>query len=159
MFIISNQFSRRVCGESCFSCTRESEKERHISCIPFVGTTVHGEYICPRHQIVHQCKDTLFHLAGIWCSQYDHFLSLKTECDAGCTFHSFNGGIGWQTTCIVDGEIRFAESGQFFFCGTDQHVVHKECMVRQRADDSDFQSVFRIPSSITINRVSPGLFI
>ena len=75
------------------------------------------------HTTYHNGENTLFHLAGILGAENNHLHPLKVDLNGGRGGHSFCESIGRELASIVDDEVGFTEVLQFFFGGSDKHVV------------------------------------
>ena len=56
-------------------------------------------------------------------------------------------------TSIKDDEVRFAKVVKFFSGRTDEHIVHEQRVISARADDTNLNAVFRVPTSKGIDNV------
>ena len=153
MFVVSDQGSFGIGGQSGFTCPGQPEEQRNVALGSFVGATVHRKHADFGHQIVHDREDALFHFTGVLRAQEHKFAILETESDTRLGGHAFNLGIGVSGAAVIDDEIGLAEVGQLLRCGADQHVVHKQRMIRLATDHSHLQLMLRIPAGVTIEHV------
>ena len=50
---------------------------------------------------------------------------------------------------------RCAKAGELLLRRADEHGVHEQRVIRPRADDADFDAVFRIPAGEAVETVEP----
>ena len=120
---------------------------------------MHGKHVFSRHDVIHDREHAFFHLTGVFGSQNHHLSTIKMDrytCRAG---HSLDVRLGRTLAGVVNHVIRFAERLEFLLGRSNQHVVHEECVIRSRTDNSNFNSVFRIPTREAVHHVKPGLRI
>jgi len=82
-------------------------------------------------------------------------LSSKTDVDARRRTHPSGETIRRESASVVDDEVGRAEVRTFIVCRADEHRVHEEGVIRQRADDADLHAILRIPSGETIDAIEP----
>lgn len=110
---------------------------------------------------MHNTEDTLLHFTSVLGTQDDDFVALEVNLDTGLRSQVLDGDGSLEFTSVENVEVDFlviTEVLNKFLGGRgDEHVLHEESMVRSAADNSDFESVFRIPSSVSINNIKSGL--
>jgi len=74
--------------------------------------------------------------------------------DTGAGGHADGVSVGREGTGVVDCEIRSAVCLHLFFGGTDEHVAHEETVVGSGTDDTDLDSVARVPPGVTVKDVN-----
>jgi len=57
----------------------------------------------------HDREDALLHLAGVLCSENDHFHAFEIDLDRGRRAHAFGESVGRELTGVIDDEIRLAK--------------------------------------------------
>ena len=74
-------------------------------------------------KIVHDAKDTLFHLASILCTENDHLHALEIDLDGCGRCHARCETIGGELTSVVNDKIGITKAGEFLGSRADEHVV------------------------------------
>lgn len=110
------------------------------------------------HLIKENGKDTLLHLPSVLRTKDDHLLFGKVDGNRCSGGHSDGISIGGKGACIVDDIVR-VKMLQLLRSRADEHVSHKQGMIRPGAYDSNIDSIMLIPSGISIHDVDavPGV--
>jgi len=158
VFVITDQLSLGVSRKSGLTSSGQTEQQGNVTLFTFVGGGVERKDSFLGHQVVHNTKDTLLHFSGVLGAENRHSSLGKVDGNTGLGGNSFNGRGSGEFTGVDDMEINFSAeiTGELFGSGDDEHVSHKESVICTRADDSDGDSVTRIPTGITINDVETG---
>jgi hypothetical protein len=116
VLVITNQFTVRIGREGSLSSSGETKEESNISLL--------GTYVCggverelaklDRLEIVHDGKDPLLHLSGVFCPEDNHLHPLEVDLDRGCGTHALGESIGRELTGVVDDEIWFTKITKLF---------------------------------------------
>ena len=116
-----------------------------------------GENSLLGHFVVHNTEDTLLHFTSVLGTQDDNLVVLEVNLDTGFSGQILDREGSLELTSIENVEVDFliiAEILSKLLRGrSDKHVLHEESVIRSAANDSDFKSVFRIPSSISIDDI------
>ena len=83
VLIVADKPAGRIGGERRFAGARQTEEERRISAGPDVGGAMHREDAVQRQEEIHQRKDRLFDLAGVYRVADDAELLGEVEEDEG----------------------------------------------------------------------------
>lgn len=181
MLVVTNEQTVGVGTERRLAGTAQTEKERDITLgarsvrLGLVGRRVERELLeSDRLEVVHDGKDALFHLAGVLCTENDHFHSLKVDFDRGRRGHARRESVGGELTSVVDDKVGLAKVGKLLGCRADQHVVlssssapakptlevvnhlkthHEKCVVGSRGNDSDLDTVLGVPSGKSVKDI------
>ncbi|KAH3664895.1 hypothetical protein OGATHE_003710 [Ogataea polymorpha] len=155
MLVIADQLPVRVCAERGFSCSRQTKEERHVAVLhALVGRRVQCQHlVLHRHEVKHHGENTLFHLTSVLGSQNDHLHLLEVDLDTGGRRHAFGEHVRRELAGVPDREVWLAKVAQLLVGGSDQHVLHEQCVVGPRTDDSHLDSVARVPASKGVDDV------
>lgn len=151
VFVISDEFTIRVCREGCFSGAGEAEEDGGaVSLGVSDGGAVHGKVPFHGHQIVHESEDAFFHFSGVFGAEDNHFFFFEADVDGGFGGHTGSETVGWELSGIVNGDVRLTKVCEFFFGRVDEHDLHEEGVIGAGAYDADFDAVSGIPTRIGI---------
>ena len=114
---------------------------------------MHRQNASLRHRVVHVREHGFLHFPGIFSAENDDFAILQRQINAGPGGHAAGVAVGGESTRVVDHQVGIAEGLQSFVRGADQHVVHKQCVIRSRADHANLQSSVWIPTSVAVHHV------
>ena len=66
--------------------------------------------------------------------------------------HIFSGWVSGKLSCIQNCKVNLLSEVLFklSILSSDQHLLHKQSMIRSGTDNSDIKSVFLIPAGISI---------
>lgn len=110
---------------------------------------------------MHNTEDTLLHFTSVLSTQDDNLVVLEVNLDSALSGQVLDGERSLEFTSIENVEIDFlviTEILNKLLGGRgDEHVLHEESVVRSAADNSDFESVLGIPSSVSIDNIKSGL--
>ena len=150
----------KFAADSRLSGTRETEEQGNISLLSvwsghgLVGARVQRELTeLDRLQVVHNGEDTLLHFTGVLGTQDNHFHSLEVDFDRSSGSHTGSESVGRELSGVVDDEVGFAVVFELLRRWSDQHVVHEQGVVGSGSDDSDLDSVLRIPTGEAVKDV------
>ena len=108
------------------------------------------------HEVEHDREYTLLHFTGILSAENDHLMCIKIDGDAGARCHADRVPVCGEGAGIVDSKVWAAIGLHLLLGGTDKHVSHEETVVRSSTDDTDFDSVTRVPACVSIKDVNSG---
>ena len=89
-----------------------------------------GPKITFGHEVIHDREHSLFHLAGVLGTKDNHLAAVEIDRHTGFRFHAFDGGVGGLATGVVNHVVRFTKVRQLLFGRANQHVVHKQRVIR-----------------------------
>lgn len=157
MLVITDKSTVGISRQSSLSGSRQTKEQSDVSVLPFICGRMEGENVMLYgHKIEHDREDALLHLAGVFRSKDDHLLRLEVDGDTSAGSHTGRVPVCRERTGVVDSEIGTSVSLHLLLGGTDEHVSHEETVVCTSTDNTDFNSVTRIPSSITIKDIDAG---
>ena len=99
---------------------------------------MHGQSALLWHVIVHDSKDTLFHLASVLAAKNHHLPLAEVHVDRGLGAAILGRRVSLELTGVHDGEVGPVREGllQSFLVVSEQHLLHEKSMIRPGADDS-----------------------
>ena len=153
VLVVANELTRGFGRKRRFAGARKTKEETGIAVVAFVGRAVHGKEALLRHEIIHDREDALLHFARILGAEDDEFAALKVEVDGSRRSEGFSCRVGNKLPGVEDDVVRFAKAGELFLRGTDQHVVHEERMIGASADDTNLETIFRIPTGESVDDI------
>ena len=160
MFVVADEVAVRVGRKGGFAGAGEAEEDGGALAALFGGGgAVHGELALFRHEVVHDGEHAFFHFARVFGAEDDHVFFFKGERDGGGAGDAFNGAVGGAVAGVVDDVIRLAEVCEFRVGRADEHIVHKERVVRAGGDDTHFQAVFFVPAGVAVQHIDVFRFI
>lgn len=104
-----------------------------------------------RHQVEHDSENTLLHLTSVLSTEDDHLHVLEVDLNGSVRGHTLSVDVSGELTSVVDGKVRFAEVLKLLLSGADQHVAHEQGVVGTRTDDSNLDTVARVPAGVSVN--------
>jgi hypothetical protein len=155
VLIIADKFAISDGTESGFTSSRESEEQANITSCSKVAAGVEREMSLLGHQVVHDGENTLLHFSCILRSKDNHLSLLEVE--GNCSFADNIGDefVGSKLSSVEDVVVSsIGEVGFKLFLGRfDQHVSHEESMITSGAHNSDSDTFFKVPTSISIDNI------
>jgi len=147
VFVITDEETVGIGRKSCLSSSRETKKESDVALIlADISGRVKRELAKFNWlEIMHDGKDTLLHLAGVFRTEDDHLHTLEVDFNRGCGTHTLRKTVGRELTSVVDDEVWFTKVGELLLGRADQHVMHEEGVVSTGANNPDLNTVLRIP--------------
>lgn len=112
--------------------TREAKEERHIAMLSDVAATMQREHAALGHEVVHDCKDALFHFPSILRAEDDHLHAAEADVHAAAARHVRGVAVAGEGAGIEDGKVGLAKVVELLFSGSYQHVVHEQRVVGLR---------------------------
>lgn len=157
MLIITDESTVGISRQSRLTRSRQTKEQSDVSIFTLIRGRMESEHVMPdRHKIEHDSEDALLHLTGIFCTKDHHLLRLEVDGDTGAWGHTGGIPISRERTGVVNCEIGTSISLHLLFCGTDKHISHEETVVCPCTNNSDFDPVTSIPSSISVKDVDSG---
>jgi hypothetical protein len=152
VFVVSDERALRVTGQGSLARSRETKQDSGVSFGANVGGAVHGEGSALGHVVVHDAKDTFFHLAGVGGAQDDLLLRGEVHVDRG-----FVGNIVQLASDEFSG-VNNREVGarlEIFLNGrlivADKHILHEESVVGPGTNDAGLDLVLLVPACVVVN--------
>lgn len=153
VLVVTDESTVGVGRQSRLAGSRQTEEERDIAVLAFVGGGVQGQdVVLDGHLVEEDGEDALLHLAGVLGAQDDHLLGGEVDGDRGGRGHALGVAVGGELAGIVDGVVG-VEVLKLLAGRADEHVSHEEGMVGASADDTDADSVLFVPASIAVNDI------
>ena len=115
---------------------------------------MHAEATTSRHVVVHDAENTFLHLACVRGSQDDELLRCEIHIDRSLVTDVLDVFVGHELTSVHDGEIWASVcevSLDVRQLSANEHLLHKEGVVRSGRDDSSLDSVLLVPACVSIN--------
>ena len=157
MLVISDQIPIICSWKCCLSCSRESKEKADVVWVSFanIATWVKWKMTFLWHKVVHDRKNSFLHLTCVLTTQNDHLSLLEVKTDSNVSNYIRDVFVSHKFTGIKNIVISSVReiSPQFSCSRSDKHIGHKESMVRTSTHNSDSDSIFRAPSSISINYI------
>jgi hypothetical protein len=66
-----------ISGQGSFSGATQSKQKRHISILPFIGTSMHTQDSSLGHEVMHHPEKTFFHFPSVLGTQNNHPMSVQ----------------------------------------------------------------------------------
>ena len=153
VLVIADEAALRIRRQGGFAGAGQAKKERGVALFAHIGRAVHGQNVLFGQEVIEHGEDALFHFAGVFRAQNDHFSKFKAEVDAGGRGHFGGVQVGGKPARVDDGIIGFAKIFEFCARGPHEHVVHEQGLVRAGADHAHFDAVFGIPTRVPIHDI------
>jgi hypothetical protein len=115
---------------------------------------VHGEDPPLRHQVVHDREDALLHFASVFRTEDHNLARFEIKVDAGFGGHSWGVSIRWESPAVEYDEIGLSKVYKLLFRRANEHRVHKQRVIRTRADNPHLYLCCRIPSGKSVETVN-----
>ncbi|GIX63970.1 uncharacterized protein BcabD6B2_34050 [Babesia caballi] len=152
VLVVADELARRVRRQRRLAGAGEPEEQRHVAARADVARRVQRQQALERHQVHHEREDALFHLARILRPQNHHLHPLVAQADGRRARNALGVAVAREGARVVEHEVRL-EGAQLLRGRLDQQVLHKERVVRARADDPHADAVLRVPSGVGVGDV------
>ena len=161
MLVVSDKLSLWISRKGGFACTRKSEEKCNIAVLSFVGAWMERENSSFWHEVMHDREDSLLHFSSILSSEDDNLPLAEVQWHRSLWGDSLDSIRGREFTSIEDVIVDIFREifRDLIRSRNDEHISHKESVVSSRANNSDPNAVFWVPSSITIDNVQLRWFL
>lgn len=105
-----------------------------------------------RHLVEEDSENTFLHFSCILSTEDDHFLVREVYGYRGSRSHALGISIGREGSSVINSIIRM-EMLEVFPVWSDEHVAHEESVIGPSTNDSNFDSVFLVPSCKPVDNV------
>lgn len=154
VLVVTNQSAVRVSRQGRLAGAGETKEERNVAIGALVGTRVERQLAeLDGLQVVHDGKDTLFHLTSVLGTENDHLATLEVDFNRGRGCHARREAVRRELTGVVDDEVGLAKVLELLACGPDEHIVHEQSVVGTGADDANLDAVLGVPASKAVKDV------
>ncbi len=150
VFVITDELTVRIAGQSGFSRTRKAKENGGIAVFSDVGRAVHAEhaFLVGKNKI--ECgENTFLDFAGVSGTTDQHHFAGEIENGEIMLTSAVNGRVGFEAGRTDDGPVG-VERGNLFIRGTKEQVVGKEVAPGQFGIHAHIQAVVRIGTHIAV---------
>ena len=142
VFVVADELTFGIGRKGGFAGTGQAEEDGGIAVFPYVGRAVHGSYPLQRQVVVHQGEYAFFHFSPVPCSaDYLHFFGqVKNGESFGIQSQFFVLSAGAGFGSVKGYKIGFAVIFEFFFGGTDKHILYEVSLPGYFHDKTDFKT-------------------
>ncbi len=154
MFVVADEETFGVGGEGGLACAAEAEEDCGVFAFEVgVGGAVHGSYALEGEEVVHHGEHAFLHFAAV--PGVDDYLFARGDVENdGCLAVEAEFLIVGEFCfrCVVDDEVG-GEVGEFFGCGTDEHVGHEVCLPCHFHDEAHCHAGVGVGAAETVDNI------